>query len=194
MKTASLVLAFASLLACSSASNVASSSAAVAGDSVDVRGCTYSVDVVTQAGFPPQYAAVLERAASKRCAAGSLVLGTSYASPSVAIAKGHGEIVVDWSSKSTPSGEAHTQLFIALVSTDLVVEKQVELAAMPDFQNPSLGNVYDGALDVKGQKLVVTGDKNGVIPGETGSGDHYTATYDRFFDSDETAPDSVVAY
>jgi len=202
MKIALGISAFCLLTACSDASNVASSSAPLdqvtLGDSVKARGCTFTIGTGVEAPpFPPVYVAFVRVTGNQhQCPHDDIVLGTSYAPPSVAIADGHGSVVADWSSKSTPSGEAHTQLFIAEIAPQSgTIVKETELAAMsPDAFHPQLGNVFDGALDVQGNALVVTGDKNGIIPGETGSGDHYMATYARFFDSSETAPTSVVAY
>jgi hypothetical protein len=202
MKIALGISAFLVLTACSDASNVASSGAALdqvsLGDSAKARGCMFTIATgVEPQTFPPIYVAFVRVTGNRhQCTHDDIVLGTSYALPSVAIVGGHGSIVVDWSSKATPSGEAHTQLFIAEIapqSGDIV--KETELAAMsPDAFHPQLGNVYDGALDVQGNALVVTGDKDGIIPGEMGAGNHYMATYARFFDTSETAPTSVVAY
>jgi hypothetical protein len=202
MKIALGILVCCLTAACSDASNVASSSAPLdqvtLGDSVKARGCTFTIGTgIEAAGFPPVYVAFVRVTGNPhQCTHDDIVLGTSYAPPSLAIASGHGDVVVDWTSKSTPSGEAHTQLFIAEIAPHSgTIVKQTELAAMaPDFMHPQLGNVFNGALDVQGNALVVTGDKNGIIPGETGTGDHYMATYARFFDSSETAPTSVVAY
>ena len=201
MKVALGISAFCVLTACSDASNVASGAAALdqvtLGDSAKARGCTFTIGTGTQPQtFPPIYVAFVRVTGNQhQCPHDDIALGTSYALPSVAITVGHGDVVADWSSKSTPSGEAHTQLFIAEIAPQSgTIVKQTELAAMaPDFLHPQLGNVYNGALDVRGNALVVTGDKNGIIPGEIGSGDHYMATYARFFDSSNTAP-TVVAY
>jgi len=200
MKIALGISAFCVLTACSDAANVASSSAPLdqvtLGDSVKARGCTFTIATGVQAGFPPIYVAFVRVTGNPhQCTHDDIVLGTSYALPSVAIAVGHGDVVADWSSKSTPSGEAHTQLFIAEIAPQSgTIVKQTGLAAMsPDIFHPQQGNVYNGALDVQGNTLIVTGDKDGVIPGEIGSGDHYTATYARFFDTSNTVP-TVIAY
>ena len=202
MKIALGILACCLAAACSDASNVASSSAPLdqvaLGDSVKARGCTFTIGTGVEAPpFPPLYVAFVRVTGNPhQCTHDDIVLGTSYATPSVAITVGHGDVVADWTSKSTPSGEAHTQLFIAEIAPQSgAIVKQTELAAMsPDILHPQLGNVWNGALDVRGNALVVTGDKDGIIPGETGSGDHYMATYARFFDTSATAPTSVVAY
>jgi hypothetical protein len=199
MKSAIGILAFSLLTACGDDAVVASSSAAldqvVLGDAVKARGCTFTIGTGTQPQtFPPVYVAFVRVTGNPhQCAHDDIALGTSYSLPVVAITVGHGDVVADWTSKSTPSGEAHTQLFIAEIAQSGIV-KETELAAMsPDINHPQQGNVYDGALDVRGNALVVTGDKDGIIPGEIGSGDHYIATYARFFDTADTTP-TVFAY
>ncbi len=188
MKIALGVLAFCALAACSSASVVASSSAPLdqvaLGESVIARGCTFTIGTgVEEPPSPPLHVAFVRVTGNQHvCPHGDVVLGTSYALPSVAITVAHGDVVADWSS-SSPSGEPPT-LFIAEIapeSGEIVKETELE-------------DVRDGALDIRGDALVVTGDKDGVIPGERGSGDHYTATYARFFDTSETAPTTVIAY
>ena len=189
MKSASLVLAFCTVTGCSAAPVVASSSAAlddiVLGDSVSVRGCTYTIGTGVDAPpFPPVYTAFVERSGNPRhCPAGQVVLGTSYSRPTVSIAAGQGQIVADFTSKSTPSGEAHTQLFVDLIDADLTIEKSTEIAAMsPDFFHPQLGNVWNGALDPHGNDLVVTGDNDGILPGdEDPTEGQYRVTLDHFF-------------
>jgi hypothetical protein len=201
MKNALGILAFSVLAACSDTTVVASSSASLdqvtLGDSVKARGCTFTIATgVNAPPFPPVYVAFVRVTGNPhQCSHDDIVLGTSYSQPSIAITAAHGDVVVDWTSKSTPSGEAHTQLFIAEIAPgNATVVKQTELAAMsPDILHPQLGNVTNGALDVRGNALVVTGDKDGIIPGETGGGDHYQATYARFFDSANVTP-IVVAY
>jgi hypothetical protein len=201
MKHAFGILVFSLLGACSDDAVVASSSAPLdqvtLGDAVKARGCAFTIGTGTQPQtFPPIYVAFVRVTGNPhQCTHEDITLGTSYALPSVAIAVGHGDVVADWSSKSTPSGEAHTQLFIAEISPQSeTIVKETELAAMsPDINHPQQGNVYDGALDVRGNALVVTGGKDGIIPGEIGSGDHYIATYARFFDTADTTP-TVFAY
>ncbi|HEY1959422.1 MAG TPA: hypothetical protein VGH28_27615 [Polyangiaceae bacterium] len=175
-------------------------SAPTLGDSVRLRGCTYAVGTaVEEPPFPPQYIAFVQRSGNaRRCSLGYVVIGSSFATPSVAIAAGEGALVADASSKSTPSGEAHTQLRIVQIdpaSGDFV--RQTTLAAQsPGPNQPQLGNVTTGSLAIEhGGDLVVQGQKDGIIPGETGSGDNYIATYDGFLHGPESpAPTTVVAF
>ena len=202
MKNVLGILAVFLVTGCSDDAVVASSTAALdqvtLGDAVKARGCTFTIGTGIQpSSLPPIYVAFVRVTGNQhQCTHDDIVLGTSYAVPSTAIISAHGAIVADWTSKATPSGEAHTQLFIAEIAPQSgTIVKQTELAAMsPDFMHPQLGNVFNGALDTDGNALVVTGDKNGIIPGEIGSGDHYMATYAHFFNSSDTAPTSVIAY
>jgi len=170
------------------------------GDSVQFQGCTYTIGTAQQAPpFPPQFLAIIERSGSdKHCSTAFVVIGSSFATPSVAIAAGHGGLVADFSTKATPSGEAHSSLVIVQIdakSGDTI--RQTVLAAMaPDPFHPQQGNVFDGALEIgPGGDLTVTGSKDGIIPGETGAGLNYIATYDRFLHGPANpAPTSVVAF
>jgi hypothetical protein len=152
---------------------------------VNVRGCTYTIGTGVDAPpFPPVYTAFVQRSGNPRhCPAGQVVLGTSYARPTVGIASGQGEIVADFTAKATPSGEAHTQLFVDLIDADLTIENAVEIAAMsPDAFHPQLGNVYNGDLDPHGNDLIVTGDNDGILPGDEDPTDgRYKVTLDGFF-------------
>ncbi len=169
------------------------------GKSAFARGCTYTIGTAVQQPGLPVYFAIVKRSGNMHhCATGYVVLGTSYALPWVDIASGQAALVADFSSKSTPSGEAHTQLqIVQLDPFTAVVLRHATLAAMsPDFQHPQLGNVFTGALFIEpGGDLRVQGDKNGIIPGEVGSGVHYIAVYDHFLhDGDNPTPTSVTAF
>ena len=54
------------------------------------------------------------------------------------------------------------------------------------------GGITASRLSFEGQNLVVQGSKVGTLPGESGSGSYYTATFERFLDSD--AAPVVVAH
>jgi hypothetical protein len=169
------------------------------GKSVESRGCTYTVGTAVQQPGLPLYLAIVKRSGNvHHCASGYVVLGTSYALPWVDIASGEGALVADFSSKSTPSGEAHTQLRIVQLDpfTGDVLRRATLAAMSPDFQHPQLGNVFTGGLAIgPGGDLTVQGDKNGIIPGEVGSGDHYIAVYERFLrDGDQPVPTSVTSF
>ncbi len=217
MKTYPLALAACIGVACSGASTTSDTSAAFTtgvwasslpanvtsttlGATVQARDCEYTIGTaVASPPYPPQYLAFVQRSGHEpHCTAAYMVIGSSYAQPSVAIASGHGGLVADYTSKATPSGEAHTALFIVELDEKTGdVIKTASLAAMsPDFYHPQQGNVWNGALEIgPGGTLTVTGDKDGIIPGELGTGWHYIATYDKFLHrSDTPAPTSVVVF
>ncbi len=171
------------------------------GDTVAAQGCTFTIGTTVQMPpFPPQYLAIVKRSGNMmHCHPGYVVLGSSYAIPFVAIASGHGGLVADYTSKSTPSGEAHVQLFIVeLEPSSGVFVRHASIAAMsPDAYHPEQGNVWTGALRIDPSgTLVVTGDKNGIIPNESGVGWHYIAIFDHFLHAktDNPTPSSVVAF
>lgn len=62
----------------------------------------------------------------------------------------------------------------------------------PSPGTPNLGNVFDGALEVRpAGGLVVTGFKNGIIPGEVGTGTRYRAEYRHLLVGPDDAPPTV---
>src|SRR5262249_40463767 len=105
----------------------------------------------------------------------------------------------DFSSKPTPSGEAHTQLFIVHLdpASGVVIRSASLAAASPSPTQPELGNVFTGMLSLgPSGDLTVQGDKDGIIPGEVGSGTHYIAVFDHFLHDKEQppVPDSIIAF
>lgn len=169
------------------------------GDSVVARGCTFTVGTAMELPpYPPVYHAFVQRSGGAQCAIGFVMLGTSYTRPTTAIVTGQGAIVADYSYRATPSGSAHSWLSIVELSPATgAIERRVELGAMSSgMEYPQTGNVYDGALGLApGGSLTVTGEKNGIIPGEIGSGDHYLAVYEQFLGpSTSPAPTWVVAW
>src|SRR6218665_1675821 len=101
-------------------------------------------------------------------------------------------VVVTFGPKGSPGGWAAISVQLRPVDPrTLSVVRAASLAAL----NPSYaGYVYSGepALLSDGTTLEVRGSKHGTIPGETGGGSEYLATFPDFFTS--TLPPSVVAY
>lgn len=158
------------------------------------QGCSFSVSAQQRSGFPPQYDIVVTRAASSTCpwGAGSTVVGSTYNSPALSLVANDLGVAVSFTVKSTPSGSAAIFLYLDDLAPDtLGIVRSTALGA----RNSSFaGYVYSGDLTIltDGTTLEVRGTKSGVIPGETGSGSNYVATFPDFFTS-TTAP-SVVAY
>ncbi|QRO00532.1 hypothetical protein JRI60_16590 [Archangium violaceum] len=158
------------------------------------RGCTFYVSSQQKPGtFPPQYEVRVNRVASSTCAwgGGSVVIGTTYNSPSLSLAANDLGVAASFTYKGTPSGSAAVVVYVDHVAPDtLSIVRTTGLGAM----NPGYaGYVYGGELSIlsDGTTLEVRGTKSGTIPGETGGGSNYTATYPDFFTS--TTPPTVVA-
>jgi hypothetical protein len=186
------------------ASLPAGSSGATPAASVIVSGCRFTVGHALQSGsLPPKTIAYVQKTAlvpgSCPSKLGYTVIGSTYGATSLSIAK-HPTwpfIIASYTYRSTPSGEAHTHLGIAQVSFGIgAVMRTTGLSAMaPSASEPWKGNVTSGALSINAAgDLTSTGTFDGVIPGSTGAGSHYTATW-RDFIWDWTpgpAPTSVV--
>ncbi|MBM7114773.1 hypothetical protein [Archangium primigenium] len=158
-------------------------------------GCTFQLSPRTRpGGFPPLTEIVLTREDAPGCAAGgaSVVLGTSYQGSALSLLVTEEGVAVGFTSRATPSGSA--AVFVQLRHVDplsLSVLRAASLGAL----NPSYaGYVYSGVLELlpDGTTLEVRGSKHGVIPGETGGGGQYVATWPDFFTS--ATPPEVVAY
>jgi hypothetical protein len=171
---------------------VTSSAALTSGVS---RGCTFSVSSRQKPGtLPPQYEIVVTRVASSTCAwgDGSVVLGSTYNSPSLSLAANDLGVAASFTYKGTPSGSAAIFVYVDHVAPDtLSIVRSTGLGAM---NTGYAGYVYSGALSIlsDGTTLEVRGTKSGTIPGEIGSGSNYIATYPDFFTS--TTPPTVLAY
>jgi hypothetical protein len=159
------------------------------------QGCTFDISSRVKTGtLPPQYEVVVTRAASSTCAwgSGNVVIGTTYNSPSLSLAANDLGVAASFTYKGTPSGSAAIFVYVDHVAPDtLSIVRSSAIGAM----NPSYaGYVYGGDLSIlpDGTTLQVSGTKSGTIPGQTGSGSNYIATYPNFFTS-TTAP-TVVAY
>ena len=171
---------------------VTQASALVQGTS---QGCSFVLSSrMRPGGFPPLTEILLTREAFSPCEEGSgvVVLGTSYNGSSLSLLATEQGVVVSFTSKGSPSGSAAISVQLRhLDPRTLSVVRAASLAAL----NPSYaGYVYSGepALLSDGTTLEVRGSKHGTIPGETGGGSEYLATFPDFFTS--TLPPSVVAY
>jgi hypothetical protein len=159
------------------------------------QGCTFTLSSKQRAGtLPPQYDVIVTREASSTCAwgSGSVVLGTTYNSPTLSLAANGLGVAASFTYKGSPSGSAAIFLYLRHLAPDtLSIVRSTSIGAM----NPSYaGYVYSGDLSIlaDGTTLEVRGTKSGTIPGETGSGSNYVATYPHFFTS--TTPPTIVAY
>ncbi|HZH74545.1 MAG TPA: hypothetical protein VEY88_00845 [Archangium sp.] len=159
------------------------------------QGCVFTLSSQQKAGtLPPQYDVILSRDASGSCAwgAGNVVLGTTYNSPSLSLAANDLGVAASFTYKGTPSGSAAISVPIRHVAPDtLTVVRSTSINAMNTFY---AGYVYSGELTIlsDGTTLEVRGTKSGTIPGQTGSGNNYVATYPNFFTS--TTSPTIVAY
>ncbi|MGZ3457115.1 MAG: hypothetical protein ACXU86_01280 [Archangium sp.] len=158
------------------------------------QGCTFSLSYSQKPGtLPPQYNVVLTRDATGcTWGADSVVLGTTYNTPSLSLAANDLGVAASFTYKGTPSGSAAIFVYLRNLAPDtLSVVRATSIGAM---NNGFAGYVYSGDLTIQtdGTTLEVRGTKSGVIPGETGSGSNYVATYPDFFTS--TTSPTIVAY
>lgn len=156
------------------------------------RGCTFTLTYKeVMPPFPPTYVPVVTRQASSTCpwGAGSVELPGAYSAPQLSLAANDLGVAVGYTNRYSPSGSSGTWLEIRHVAPDtLSVVRSVTLAAhvnyRPTYVNGELSILSDGTT------LKVQGEKGGVLPGESGSGQYYTATFPDFFTS-TTAPTLV---
>ncbi|ATB27338.1 hypothetical protein [Melittangium boletus] len=159
------------------------------------RGCSFLLSSRTRpGGYPPLTEILLTREATSSCEEGSgvVVLGTSYNGSSLSLLATEQGIAVGFTSKGSPSGSAAISVQLRhLDPQTLSVVRAASLAALNPFY---AGYVYSGELTLlaDGTTLEVRGSKHGTIPGETGGGAQYLATYPDFFTS--TTPPTILAY
>jgi hypothetical protein len=155
------------------------------------RGCTFTVTYKeVYPPFPPTYVPVVTRQASSTCPWGeaSVELPGSYSTPALSLAANDLGVAVSYTYKYSPSGSATTRLELYGLAPDtLSVVRSAELISTKDYYTSSY--VYSGELSLlsDGTTLKIQGQKAGILPGETGSGEYYVATYPNFFTS-TTAP------
>jgi hypothetical protein len=168
----------------------------VADDTVRVRRCLYTVGTAERpAEFgPPTYVAFVQR----ECApGGAVLLGESTTRPVVVAdsQSGRDAIVVAFTQKISLSGAGfiHEEIVHVDAASGAIVH-DAHLGALPPF---GTGTVEATDVSVRGNgTVIVTGTKNGVMPGEIGAGTSFTATYEGFLDDADfsPAPTQVLAY
>jgi hypothetical protein len=171
--------------------------ASATSDSVTLRGCTYTLDSEPRAGqLPPIYDVYVSRAASRSChlPEARSAIGSSYAVPTLSIAGKGNRLAASFTTRLSPSGSAHSHVGIVRLSpaTLSVLRSSMLSAASPGPHAPQLGNVFSGDLAIRGNALLVTGTKNGIL-GTADGGDNYVAIYFKFFTSiaPNPAPDTI---
>jgi hypothetical protein len=176
----------------------------VAGPSVTIGYCRYTIGTARNTNLPPQYFAWVRRSNAylwPSClgAKGYEVFGLSYAVPSVSIVRhptSSSYLVISYTEKVTASGSAAIRAQIKTLSpTNLATLKTASPLAALGVSWPSPGYVYSAALSLDPiGNLTVTGTAWGVIPGETGSGPNYRASYPLWITGAATTPATVVRY
>jgi len=174
------------------------------GASVTRHGCVFTVgEAELSPPYPPTAMAFVERApgpsAPTWCTAGYASVGTSAQGgmyPLIDADHSVPLLVVAFEYRLTPSGEAHTHVGLASLSgVTGVVLRRTGLTAMPT--NPFNGNVLADTLQLDpAGAVIIDGTKDSVLPGESGAGTSYAATWAGFLSGsgDGAAPTSVVAY
>jgi len=171
---------------------------------VKVRNCwyfAYTSYLAPGPGHPPFLVAWLtvDRLPVAGCTAQRLQLGYSSSSRFMVAVK-QGQLALAWTVDMGPYWfpslalqlthvDARTMQFQRTANTRL----SVPIGWSPNGWTG--GHVIPEQLDFDGQRLVLQGTRDGVLlegSPESGSGPNFTATYERFLDSD--APASVVAY
>lgn len=147
---------------------------------LEVHKCRISIGTALEIPpFPPVHHAWLRK---EGCAPGGYaLLGTSYSLPSLLLAGDQKVLAATFTFRETPSGSAYQKAQVVAVDfTSGVITHASTLGALP----PSgTGLVEPDRLDLRGNGTVVVGGlKNGVMPGEVGSGDHFLALFEKFAD------------
>ncbi|MFE8604699.1 Kelch repeat-containing protein [Archangium violaceum] len=156
------------------------------------RGCTFTLTYKeVMPPFPPTYVPVITRQASSTCpwGAGSVELPGAYSVPRLSLAANDLGVAVGYTNRYSPSGSAGTWLELRHLAADtLSVVRSVTLVGQvnprPTYVQGEVSILSDGTT------LKVRGEKGGVLPGETGSGYYFVATFPNFFTS-TTAPTIV---
>jgi hypothetical protein len=174
------------------------------GASVTRRGCQFTVgEAELSPPYPPTSIAFVERApaagAPSWCTTGYATVGTSAQSsmyPLIDADNTDPRLVIAFEYRLTPSGEAHVHIGLVSVSgVTGAVLRRTDLTAMPS--NPFNGNVLADTLQLDASgAVVIDGTKDAVLPGETGAGSSFAATWAGFLTGtgDGVAPTTVVAY
>ncbi len=152
------------------------------------HGCKYSLTATPQPNvLPPLYDITVTRTASSSCIADTVYLGQTYVVQDLRMTATGSSLIAAYSYKASPSGSASTAVGINhLDEYTLDVRRYSELRVYPS------GTVNVSRVSFSGTWLIAEGTKSGVIPGETGAGYNYSASYPNYLTS-EQAP-TVRAY
>jgi hypothetical protein len=149
------------------------------------QGCTFTVSYKeVMPPYPPVYVPVVTRQASSTCPwdAASVELPGAYSPPQLSLAANALGVAVSYTNRYSPSGSSGTWLELRHLAPDtLSVVRSFTLAAHVDYR-PTYVN-GEVSIMTDGTTLKVRGEKGGVLPGETGSGSYYVATFPHFFTS-----------
>jgi len=120
------------------------------GSPLQVHGCWYVVTSPPQGRFgPPRFYLTVQRLASQRCAAQSVVLDSSYVSGAWVARKSNKGIAIAVPSKQTPSGSAlvHVRLF--------AVEQESLTVSRTGFLGTFMGSTWVSEMHFEGHDLLV---------------------------------------
>jgi hypothetical protein len=153
--------------------------------------CKYALAATWRSStFPPVYDITLSRTASSTCVADSTYLGSTYTVGDLRVTATGSSIVAGFSYKDSPSGSASIAVEINhLAESTLDVVRSTELRAYVPYGTATVGL---SKLSFSGTWLIAEGAKNGVLPGESGSGSNYSASYPNFLTSGD--PPRIYAY
>lgn len=163
-------------------------SAALTGQQTTViwwNGYKYTLASTLRPGqFPPLYEITLTRSTWADEPLGSVTLGQTYEQGDLRLTATRNSIVAAFSYKYSPSGSASTAVEVNHINEfTLQVVRATELRVYPSGGFTPMVRV--SKVSFSGSWLIVEGTKNGVIPGELGSGPDYTAAYPNFLTSEE---------
>ena len=168
--------------------------------SITIGSCLYQVGSTTLSTvLPPKHTAVVNKSAlAASCATpyGYQLLGTSYASPGLSIAKGpNNAIGVSLVGSSTPSGSAPKQATLYRLDPSNLNVLLTDFLSVPPagLGVPYAVQTANLVFTVPGDLLVI-GTKEGKFPGELGAvgGSNYQATFTNFATTTTTAGASQI--
>jgi hypothetical protein len=122
------------------------------------------------------------------------VLGYSNEIPGMSLTGNDLGVAVSYTNKYSTSGSSiGVWLELIHVAPDTLAGVRYEtLKAGENYQHTAISSgVLSLLTDTTGTALIVRGRKDGLLPGEIGSGPYYTATYPNFFTS--TTPPTITA-
>ncbi|WNG24942.1 hypothetical protein F0U62_13690 [Cystobacter fuscus] len=158
------------------------------------RGCTFTT-TYREVVIPHGYVPIIKRKASSTCPweAATLELEMTYSIPNFVVVANDTGVAVAYATLYSPSAKATSRLSLWHVAPDtLSVVRAESLASYGEYSSRDITNIQlswlsDGTtLKVKGRQ-----SEDGAIPGQTGSGTYFVATWPDFFTS--TTPASIIA-